>query len=136
MRSVSRRSRLHHRAAVVRSPAVSTISLKRRRTRSNSFSFVIFSNRPSNACRSSGVKLSGSRRKAHICERNAFRSALLNFALYSRVIFSKCIDGLVELLGHMEPVDHGTAVLQPLGARCRIGRAHVHSVGPHLLALL
>ena len=89
-RSASRRSCLNQRAAVVRSRAVSKISLNRRRTRDNSFSFGIFSNRFSYACRSSGVQPSGSRRKAHICERNAFRSALFNFAFYLRVIFSWC----------------------------------------------
>src|SRR5512135_865369 len=50
--------------------------------RYNSFSVGIVSNNPSSACCSSGVKPSGSRRKAHICERNTFRSALVSFALY------------------------------------------------------
>ena len=36
----------------------------------------------------------------------------------------------------MEPIGHGTAVLQPHGARRGIGRPHVHPVGPDLLALL
>jgi hypothetical protein len=69
--------------------------------------------------------------------RNALRSALVSFALWSRVIFfSLGVHHLVELLGHMEPIGHSAAVLQPRGARRGIGRAHVHSVGPDLLALL
>ena len=47
----------------------------------------IFSKRASNACCSSALKLSGSRRKAHIWDRKAFRWSLVSFALYSQVIF-------------------------------------------------
>ena len=54
---------------------------KRTRTRYRSSSFGIVANSPSDACRSSAVKPSGSRREAHIRERNASRSALLDFAL-------------------------------------------------------
>src|SRR5208337_4951782 len=83
----SRRSSLNQRAAVIRSRAVSKISLNRRRTLYSGLSAGIFSKRASNACFSSALKLSGSRRKAHIWDRKAFRWSLVSFALYSRVIF-------------------------------------------------
>src|SRR5208337_4940540 len=75
--------------AVIRSRAVSKISLNRRRTLYSGLSAGIFSKRASNACFSSALKLSGSRRKAHIWDRKAVRWSLVSFALYSRVILPR-----------------------------------------------
>ena len=50
-------------------------------------------------------------------------------------IFSQAVNHLVELLSHMEPIRHGTAVGQPQGARRRISRPHVDPMGADLLAL-
>src|SRR5580704_10891895 len=87
--------------------SVSKIVLKRTR---NSYSVRrdgICPNNCSKAILSAAVKSLGSRRNSHICERNSLRWALVNFALYWRVIFfSLAVDRVVEQLGHVKTINH------------------------------
>src|SRR5271154_4639752 len=124
-------------AACRRFVAVSKMALKRTRRLYSVRNAGICANSFSSFCRSSSVRLSGSRRISHISERNSFRSARDNFALCARVIFfSQPVEGFIPQLGHVKSVDHATSVRQSLLARLVERRAHVHAVAVHLLALL
>jgi hypothetical protein len=65
------------------------------------------------------------------------RWAFDNFFLYARVIFFPlAVDGLVELLGHVEPVHHRLGVLEQIPAGGVERLAHVGPVRLHPLLLL
>src|SRR5271157_348840 len=111
--SMSRNNSINARWALRRSVALSKILWNRTRSSYNVRNGGNFPNSLSSFSLSSRESSSGRRRNSHIHERNSFRSARDSFALYARVIFFPlAVDGLVELLGDVEAVDHGPGVEQ------------------------
>src|SRR3954453_17001076 len=114
---MSRNKPTRSRCAFRRSRALSKIFRKRTRIWYSDRSRGSRRNNPSSFCFSCSVNSSGSRRNSHISARNSFRSAFDSLALYARVIFFPlAIDGLVELLGHVEAVHHRLGLGQQLPA--------------------
>src|SRR6266851_6441192 len=135
--SMSRNNSINLRWALRRLVAVSKILRNRTRISYSVRSCGNLWNSPSNFALSSGDSSSGRRRNSHINERNSFRSAFDNFALYPRVIFFPlAVNGLVELLGDVEAVHHRLGVGQQPAAGVVERLGHVRPVGLHLPPLL
>src|ERR1700758_1332304 len=114
-----------------RSAALSKIFPNRTRVSYSDRSRGSLRNSPSSFCFSCSVSSRGSRRNSHISDRNSFRPAFDSFALYARVIFFPlAVDGLVELLGHVEAVHHRLGMGQQLQAGVVERHRHVGPVRP------
>ena len=81
-------------------------------------------------------KLLGSRRKAHVGDRKAFRWSLVSFALYTQVIFFRKLSTTsLKLFNHMEPIRRTARLWAASGRTPPDKPARVDPMGADLLAL-